>query len=109
MWASAVYGDASGGEHTQYNALRRCGVGLASVREDHELNFGLFCNLPGDIQTVSRGELFALVVLARFLVPMAECELITDNKGVHKTYVGGPASGANRTNCDLYEELFKLM
>ena len=58
---------------------------------------------------MGRDELFALVVLARFLVPLAECEFIMDNKGVYKAYVGEPTSGPTAQTVTYVEQKFKLM
>ena len=59
-WTSGTYyGDASGGEYTSYKALRRMGVGLAKC-SGSVFHFGISSNLPGPVQTVARGETFAL-------------------------------------------------
>ena len=80
VWSSGVYyGDASGGEHTSFPKLRRVGCGIASIDEHGALSFGAHCNLPGQVQTVSRGELFALVLLVRWMAPLSDVEFITDN------------------------------
>jgi hypothetical protein len=109
-WTSGVYyGDASGGEHTQHSKLRRCGVGLVSVLPDGTINFGLHTNMPGVVQSVGRGELMALLILLRLLLPGVDCEFVTDNENVWKTFSGGPRNGANSANCDMYEEVFRLI
>ncbi|MDP6586066.1 MAG: hypothetical protein QF535_15560, partial [Anaerolineales bacterium] len=108
-WNSGIYyGDASGGEHTQYNSLRRIGVGFILADADGGMVHGAHFNLPGAIQTVTRGELFALVVLLRFLEPLSSIEFVTDNFNVYRTFKGGPAAGINSANCDLYEEAFRI-
>ena len=107
-WDSGTYyGDASGGEFTAYNQLRRCGCGLAFINAEGLLVFGSRFNLPGEVQTVARGELFALVVLIDELAPMAIIDFVTDNKGVCDTFNKGPAGCKNSSNCDLYIRLFK--
>ena len=57
------FGDASGGELTSSNDLRRCGCGLASMSDDLQLRYGVDFNLPGPVQTVGRAEAYALVYL----------------------------------------------
>ena len=57
---------------------------------------------------MSRGELFALVLLIRWMTPLSDVEFVTDNEGVFKKINGGPCAGAVSSNCDLYNELFKL-
>ena len=63
--------------------------------------------MPGDVQTVARGELFAFVLLLRHLVDNSEAEFVTDNLNVHETFVKGPQSAVNSANCDLFEEVFE--
>jgi predicted HD phosphohydrolase len=109
-WVSGVYyGDASGGNNTSFKVLRRCGIGLVAVKDDGTINFGLHSNLPGLIQTVGRGELYALLLLVRLLVPLSNFEFVTDNQNVWRTFNGGPKSGANSANCDFYEEIFRTI
>jgi hypothetical protein len=60
-----IYGDASGGMFTKYNQLRRCGVGLACISEQGTLLWAIRFNLPGAVQTVARGELFAILRAAQ--------------------------------------------
>ncbi len=104
-WKDGVYyGDASGGENTKYPALRRIGVGLACFND--LFKFGLHSNLPGSIQTVGRGELFALVLLVRYLHRHTVCEFVTDNHNVYKTFNKGPVSAMNSADCDLYQGFF---
>ena len=68
LWDSGTYyGDASGGENTSFKELRR--VGVAAVRVDLSGNvlYAISSNLPGPIQTVGRGELFAALLVVRHL------------------------------------------
>jgi len=108
-WTSGVYyGDASGGENTSYKELRRVGVGICKVDESGELILGAYSNLPGQVQTVARGELFALLLLVRHLDPGVDIEYVTDNKGVFQIYSAGPIAAKNSSNCDMYQDLFKM-
>jgi len=55
-WRSGLYfGDASGGEFASYPSIRRVGCGLGVIDEEGNLVFGARFNLPGEIQTVPRG------------------------------------------------------
>jgi hypothetical protein len=110
-WSSATYyGDASGGEYTSYNEIRRVGVSVVFVSEDSRTTiFGLHCNLPGQIQSVGRGELFALVMLSRQLLPVTNVMYVTDNKPLSDTFNKGPMAGRSSVNCDLYKELFDTL
>jgi hypothetical protein len=109
-WTSrSYYGDASGGKYTSHRRLRRCGCGVVAVDSQGSLEFGMKCNLPGAVQTVGRGELFAFVLLVRHLPFSVDAEYITDNEPLYKTYNAGPRAGANSANCDLFEEVFSLI
>jgi len=109
IWVSGTYyGDASGGEHTQYPKLRRVGVGLAKLNSDRSLCFGIRSNLPGLVQTVSRGELFALVILLRLCTEDLVIDFVTDNKGVCDNF-NSPSKGGLSMNCKLFKEVFQLI
>ena len=60
------------------------------------------------MQTVPRAEIYALVVLVQNAPCMATLEYITDNKGLFVTFNKGPIAGARATNCDLYDDIFKV-
>ena len=100
-------GDASGGELTSVPELRRCGCGLAKLNPDFTLSFGCNFNLPGEIQTVPRAEIFALVVLVRHMHEGADVHYITDNEGLYKAFNAGPVVAYKTNNCDLYAEIFE--
>ena len=106
IWGSGVYyGDASGGKHTSYKSLRRCGIAcvcfIAGI-----FHFGFSANLPGSIQTVGRGELYALLELTNQLLPHSIVEFVTDNLNVEQTYNKGHNAAINSNNCDLYKIIF---
>jgi len=107
QWQSGTYyGDASGGEFTEYPELRRCGCGVAFVLDDGSLSYGASFNLPGQVQTVARGELYALVFLVGKLAPSTVVDFVTDNEGVYKMFNQGRTASKNSVNCDLYTALF---
>jgi len=108
-WESGTYyGDASGGAHSEYNELRRCGCSVVKCTDAGSLLFGADFPLPGEIQTVPRGELYCIVYLITMMPEMAEVEYITDNLKVSDTYNGGPQAGMRSVNCDLYFQLFQM-
>ncbi len=82
IWGSGTYyGDASGGEFSSYPAIRRIGCGLSCILDDGSLSFGAHFNLPGTVQTVPRGELYALVVLVGLCQPMIILNMLRIMKG----------------------------
>jgi hypothetical protein len=104
--SGTYYGDASGGLHTSHTAIRRCGVGLAAIDEQGQLIYGASFNLPRAVQTVPRGEIFALVLLIRLASEHSNIDYVTDNEGLYNTYSSGPEAGDVSVNCDLYNEIF---
>ncbi len=110
VWASGTYyGDASGGEFSSFAPIRRAGCGLAAISDDGTLRFGVSFNLPGTVQTVPRGELYALVALVLFASQGSTLDYVTDNKGLYNTYTQGPKFALQTTNCDLYNMLYKAI
>ena len=108
QWTSGTYyGDASGGVHSQYNDLRRCGCSVVSCTDEGQLIFGADFPLVGDVQTVPRGELYCIVFLIDNADEMATINYITDNQKVSETYNQGPVAGARSANCDLFLHLFR--
>ncbi len=104
-WSSGTYyGDASGGPFSAHATIRRIGCGLAKVGPLGKLMFGAKSNLPGDIQTVPRGELFVLLLLVGLCEPLAEIDYVTDNEGLFKAYQQGPKFALSTANCDLYKK-----
>ena len=104
-----VYGDASGGKFTSYPALRRVGVGLAAIDSIGNLVWGLSLNLPGQCQTVPRGELFAIFYTVFKSEDNTNIEFITDNLGCYKTYNKGKSLAVLSNNGDLYRKIFNLL
>lgn len=68
----------------------------------------MYCNLPGPVQTVPRGEVYALLLLLEHAEAMSDIEYVTDNEGLHKTFNAGPRAGRLSNNCDLYHAIFKM-
>ena len=108
-WGSGVYfGDASGGVYTSYPTLRRVGVGIACFdEEDGAFQFEVRYPLPGEVQTVPRGETHVLVFLTSMLRENADVTLYTDNKPVHDIYNMGKETAFLQNNRDLWSEIFR--
>ena len=100
---SGIY-SGTGGKHTKHRAPRRCGVGLVCYRNG-VFHYGIHSNLPGAVQTVYRGELFALVLLTCFLVPHAIAEFVTDNENVARMFSKGENAAKNSCNCDVFKKI----
>ena len=109
-WTShTYYGDASGGKNIKYKTLRRVGCAVVQILENGDLNFGAHFNLPGPVQTVGRGELYALHFLINRLIPWSTACYVTDNKNVYDTFNKGKLSAMNSSNCDLWKDIYRLM
>ena len=103
-WTSGVYyGDASGGVYSKYQKLIRVGCAVAQVDQDGEVTTAAYTPLPGVVQTVGRGELYALLIVPERLQPLSEVTFVTDNFNVFKTYNKGPKAASNSNNCDLFK------
>ena len=102
MSSGTYYGDASGGDFSSVPLIRRVGVGLCSISPQGNLLFGVHCNLPGDVQTVPRGEIYALYLLLQLASPMATIDYVTDNEGLYDVYNKGPKFSQTTNNCDLF-------
>ncbi len=109
-WGSGTYyGDASGGEFTSFPLLIRVGVGLCMINDIGDLKFGCSSNLPGEVQTVSRGEAFALLWLLELVIVGACIDYVTDNMGVFNVFMSGPKGYHTSNNCDIYDKIWKLI
>ena len=102
MNSGTYYGDASGGEHTRYPDIRRVGVSFVQVSESGDLIFAAHFPLAGEIQTVARGELTAVVELVRLAQHNSDICFVTDNKTVYNNYSAGRKVAALSSDCDLY-------
>ena len=107
--SGVYYGDSSGGINTMYPDIRR--VGCAFVRVDTEGMPDCIAHfpLPGPVQTVSRGELYSLVILIKQCRRRSTIKFWTDNKGVKDKFKAGPNEACKSSNCDLYHELFSII
>jgi len=110
VWGSGTYyGDASGGVYTEYGPIRRVGVGVAIISASGDLLYGLHTNLPGKIQTVSKGELYALYLVVDHVHSDSVIIFVTDNYGVFEIFNKGASAAVNSANCELYGDVFSLI
>ena len=109
MKHGTFYGDASGGIFSSMPRIRRIGCGIVQIDHTGELIWGQHFNLPGTIQTVPRGELFALLYLVERLEPFANVTYVTDNEKVSEIYNNGKEAALKSTNCDLFKDIFRLI
>ena len=79
LYAGKYYGDASGGQFSEYPSLRRCGCAVVQINEVGALLHAAYFSLPGHIQTVPRAELFCLVWLVMNAEPLSDIHCVTDN------------------------------
>lgn len=87
VWQSAqYYGDASGGKVIDIPALRRVAIGIAHYNDENAFQFGFQAPSCGLIQTVARGEAYALLLVVTSVVPDAHVTFFTDCYSVYTTY-----------------------
>ena len=95
----------SGGLYARYPLLRRCGVGVAKVKQVGDnivFDFGVYLTLPGCIQTVPRSEAYALLAVLEHATNGASIEFITDSKILSDTFSKGVPGAVSSKNDDLY-------
>ena len=71
--AGKIWTDASGGEFGNVDLLRRCSYGivaLEAVGEHYRISFGAYGPLPGEEQSVPRGELYSIVQAVERTCPL---------------------------------------
>ena len=108
-----IYGDASGGKFTKYLSLRRIGVRLACIDHNGKLLWAIHCNLLGTVQTVARGQLFAVLRAAQLAEEGANIDFVTDNQGNYKKFNAGKERLCCLTmvicsNCCLKKSLLRI-
>ena len=106
--ATTYFTDCSGGNHGTYPAIRRCGIGIARLGMRNgmpELLWGLMSCLPGEFQTIPRGELFAIC----FVVCKVKCgplKIVSDSLVNVKLFNGCRTIALSSTNADLFKQMF---
>ncbi len=73
-----------------------------------KLAFGVHCNLPGEVQTVPRGEIYALYLLLVLASPLSTLDYVTDNLPLYDMWVKGPKHSRTTNNCDLYNAIYQI-
>lgn len=108
---SGIYGtDASGGQYSSVPELRRIGCSIVLVHNHTlELEFGASFPLEGECQTVPRGELFAMVYLARMLSPGTTAHVYSDSEINVNLLNGCKYKAQVSINGDLFRELFDII
>ena len=108
MWT-----DASGGEYGSVPQWRRCGIGITAVTvtglQGVQVHFWAYGPLPGEVQTVPRGELFAIVTAFENTHPEQPLEVITDSQVNEKLYQKGPRATQEAANYDLWQRLWAIL
>ena len=117
-WPEGCYHtDASGGPDTSVPIVRRCGVGIAYVAQsdsefdapitEQHFHWGAFGVLPGKLQSVVRGELFAILLVV--INTKGMIEVVTDSKVNADLYWKGELQCTQSANADLWKELWALL
>ena len=106
--ATTYFTDCSGGNHASIPAIRRCGIGIArlGMRNDvPELLWGLMSCLPGEVQTIPRGELFA-ICFAVCKVKSGPLVIVSDSLVNVDLFRGSRTNALNSTNADLFKQMY---
>ena len=117
-WPPGTYHtDAGGGAHNAYPALRRCGIGIAFTQQDDDcytlplqeqlLIWGAYSPLPGHLQTVTRAELFAIVIVVKNA--SGSVTVVTDSKVNADAFAAGADFCDQTANSDLWRQLWALL
>ena len=109
LQSGTYFTDASGGLDHDIPQLRRCGIGICASPSLHppQAPDGLHYPLPGEVQTVPRGELHAIVTVARLAALEADILVYSDNLQVVRHCQGEGISQS--LNHDLLEDLSILI
>ena len=68
-----------------------------------------YSRLPGEIQTVPRAELFALIILLQQVLPGSDVKYVTDHKNIFLNYPKGIEYNRNSLNFDVYPKVYELV
>ena len=114
FWPSGVYySDASGGKHSAVPALRRCGIGIASLSLSSDISssfiFGAYAPLVGVEQTVPRAELYAILLVLRSAANGAKLDIRSDSKTNVDLFYTTTSNTLASTNGDLWHEAWQLI
>ena len=108
-WTSGLYfGDGAGGRDNRYPTIRRCGVGVARMIGEEYIG-GVYCKLPGQVQTVPRAEATALLVLLHHMAHNSIIEFVSDNETLVDAFNAGRHHCRRILNSDIYDEIFGIL
>ena len=93
------------GGNTHRSMASRVGCSAVMCDSGGHSEYGAYFNLPGEVQTAPRGELYGTIFLNERADDMATINYITDNQKVADVYNGGPQAGSKNSNCDLLNKL----
>lgn len=106
-WRSGYYfGDGSGGKYSKYPSITRCGVGVHYVNPNKQPVFDASMPLPGEIQSNSMAEIYAILTTVRLLEIAGKIYFFTDNKPAINTYNKGKDRARLACHADLWAEVF---
>lgn len=109
-WPSGYYfGDGSGGEYTKYPTLRRAGVGLHYVDPTFKPMYGIWQAMPGQIKTVDRGVLQALLITVANVEIGGTVDFFTDSKITHDAFYKGLGRARFSNSADMWVKVFKYI
>ena len=122
-WPGGEYfTDGSGGPNNSFPAIRRCGFGIVLLKpglatvdfcnasEPSDLiTFGAFGVLPGNLHTVPRAELYAIVEIIVNLRPFSIATITSDSKVNVDLYLQGESVANGSTNGDLWADIFSTI
>ena len=103
------YGDCSGGKYTRIPVLRKCGAGIVCYNQSEgEIQFTSHFDLPGHIQTVPRGELFAVLYVVLKARKDSTIHFVTDNKGNLQLF-HNKEEALRSMNKDIFDLLYETI
>ena len=106
LGGGSYYGDASGGFYTSFPLLRRCGISAILADAEGNMIWGAKFNLPGQVQTVPRAELFAVVFVLELVEAGSTVIFTTDSYKNCESYHKGPMHTQYSLNADLFRRMF---
>ena len=89
LGSGKYFGDGSGGIHNGCPRARRCGCAVVQIGQDGRPLVALRYNLPGDVQTVPRSEVFALILLLQNVQWDSNTVFYTDHQNLRNNFNKG--------------------
>ena len=106
--SGVYYTDASGGKYSSVPQLRKIGLGIVqmSIDSPFDISFACTCVLPGRIQTIPRGELYAILTVVMRATKGASICILSDSQVNVDLYLAGQAHAITSINSDLWRLLY---